>query len=60
MVPFNLEELKARGARYTKAILPLGKHVVDDRLLITGQNPARARGVGKAVAQALRETAPQA
>ncbi len=34
VVPFNLEEeLKARGARYTKALVPLGKHVVEDGLL---------------------------
>lgn len=55
IVPFNLEEeLKARGARYTKALLPFGKHVVEDGLLITGQNPASARGVGEAVARVLR------
>jgi putative intracellular protease/amidase len=60
VVPFNLEEeLKARGARYTKAIVPFGKHVVEDGLLITGQNPASARGVGEAVARALREPASQ-
>lgn len=61
IVPFNLEEeLKARGARYTKALLPFGKHVVEDGQLITGQNPASARGVGEAVARALREPAGQA
>jgi putative intracellular protease/amidase len=61
IVPFNLEgELKVRGARYTRALLPFGKHVVEDGRLITGQNPASARGVGEAVARALRETAPQA
>jgi len=60
VVPFNLEEeLKARGARYTKALVPFGKHVVEDGLLITGENPASARGVGEAVARALREAAPQ-
>lgn len=60
IVPFNLEEeLKTRGARYTKALLPLGKHVVEDGRLITGQNPASARGVGEAVARALREAATQ-
>ena len=60
VVPFNLEEeLKARGARYTKAMVPFGKHVVEDGLLITGQNPASARGVGEAVARALRESASQ-
>jgi putative intracellular protease/amidase len=60
IVPFNLEEeLKARGARYTRALLPFGKHIVEDGQLITGQNPASARGVGEAVARALRETAPR-
>lgn len=61
IVPFNLEEeLKARGARYTKALLPFGKHVVEDGPLITGQNPASARRVGEAVARALLQSAPQA
>jgi putative intracellular protease/amidase len=40
-------------------MVPLGKHVVEDGLLITGQNPASARGVGEAVARALREDARQ-
>ena len=61
IVPFNLEEeLKARGARYTKALLPFGRHVVEDGRLITGQNPASARGVGEAVARALRNSAADA
>jgi putative intracellular protease/amidase len=61
IVPFNLEEeLKARGARYSKAMLPFGKHVVEDGLLITGQNPASARGVGEAVARKLLHCAPKA
>jgi putative intracellular protease/amidase len=60
IVPFNLEEeLKARGARYSKAMLPFGKHVVEDGLLITGQNPASARGVGEAVVRAVRQSALQ-
>ena len=60
VVPFNLEdELKARGARYSKAAVPLAKHVVEDGQLITGQNPASARGVGEAVAKALRQGASQ-
>jgi putative intracellular protease/amidase len=60
VVPFNLEEeLKARGARYSKAAIPFGKHVVEDGRLITGQNPASARGVGEAVARALRQSARQ-
>jgi len=58
IVPFNLEEeLKARGARYTKAMLPFGRHVVKDGRLITGQNPASARGVGEAVASSLLQPA---
>lgn len=60
VVPFNLEEeLKSRGARFTKAMLPFGKHVVEDGLLITGENPASAHGVGEAVARALRQSEPQ-
>lgn len=60
VVPFNLEEeLKGRGARYTKALVPFGKHVVEDGLLITGQNPASARGVGEAVARRLRQSSLQ-
>ncbi|WP_419418411.1 type 1 glutamine amidotransferase domain-containing protein [Legionella sp. D16C41] len=49
-VPYNLEEeLKKRGAQYTKAMLPFQSHVVEDGLLITGQNPASAKKVGQAV-----------
>lgn len=47
-VPFLLEdELRARGARYEHAILPMTKHVVRDDNLITGQNPASAKGVAE-------------
>jgi putative intracellular protease/amidase len=60
-VPFNLEEeLQKRGAKYSKALMAFGSHVVEDALLITGQNPASANGVGKAVVKKLqqaRETA---
>lgn len=49
-VPFSLEEeLQKRGGRYSKAMLPFGSHVVEDGLLITGQNPKSAKDVGKAV-----------
>jgi len=49
-VPFSLEEeLQKRGAKYSKALLPFNSHVVEDGLLITGQNPGSASGVGKAV-----------
>lgn len=54
-VPYNLEdELKIRGAHYEKAWLTFASHVVTDGLLITGQNPASAAGVGKAVVKALK------
>lgn len=55
-VPFNLQQqLKDARARYTKALLPLGKQVVVDGLLITGQNPTSATGVGEAMVKALKK-----
>lgn len=57
-VPFNLEEeLQRRGAKYEKSTLPFVAHVVEDGLLITGQNPASAKGVGEAVLRKLKEEA---
>jgi putative intracellular protease/amidase len=54
-VPFSLEdELKKRGAKYSKATLPFAAHVVEDGRLITGQNPGSARAVGKAVVERLK------
>jgi len=39
-VPYNLEKtLKERGMIYSKAFFPMGKHIVVDGQLITGQNP---------------------
>jgi putative intracellular protease/amidase len=53
-IPYSLEEeLKKRGAAYRTALLPFASHVVEDGLLITGQNPASARGVGTAVVRRL-------
>ena len=60
-MPFLLEDrLKAiSGAKYVKADQPWGEKVVVDKTyqlggpLITGQNPASATGVGKALLQAL-------
>jgi putative intracellular protease/amidase len=55
VVPFSLEEeMKKRGAKYEKAILPYATHVVEDGQLITGQNPKSARGVAEAVLKRLR------
>ena len=54
-VPFNLEEeLKKRGANYSKAWMNSGERVVEDGLLITGQNPASAKAVGAAVVAKLQ------
>lgn len=64
-VPYSLEdELRARGAHYTTALLPFATHVVEDGPLITGQNPKSAAGVAKAVVRRLigeaqSERAPQ-
>lgn len=55
IVPFNMEEqLKQRGAKFSKSILPFAPHIVKDGRLITGQNPASAKGVGRAVVKALK------
>jgi putative intracellular protease/amidase len=56
-VPFSLEEeLKKRGGKYSKSLVPFKSHVVEDGLLITGQNPGSAHAVGQAVVEKLRET----
>ncbi|NVB80408.1 MAG: type 1 glutamine amidotransferase domain-containing protein [Kofleriaceae bacterium] len=56
-VPFSLEqELQKRGASYSKAAFPFARNVVVDGRLITGQNPASADGVGKAVVKQLLES----
>lgn len=55
-VPYNLEEeLQKRGAKYGKAWMAFSSHVVEDGLLITGQNPASAAGVGQAVVKKLKQ-----
>ncbi|KAF8320730.1 class I glutamine amidotransferase-like protein [Clavulina sp. PMI_390] len=57
-IPFLLEDrLIELGGRYTKAAEPWGAHVVVDGNLITGQNPASAKGVGEAIKTALEERA---
>ena len=50
LVPFDLEEaLLERGARFSRAPLPLGPHCVVDGSLVTGANPATARRAGRAL-----------
>ncbi len=55
-VPYNLEEeLQKRGATYGKAWMAFASHVVEDGLLITGQNPASAEAVGEVVVKKLQQ-----
>ncbi len=50
-VPFLLEdELKKRGALYSKAN-NFSLNVVDDQRVVTGQNPASARGVAQKIVE---------
>ena len=48
-VPFELEDaLKNRGGKYTSTT-PWQAHIVTDGRLVTGQNPASAKGVAESV-----------
>jgi putative intracellular protease/amidase len=54
VVPFPLEsELITRGAKFEKSGL-WQSHVTVDNRLVTGQNPASAKGVGEAVLKELK------
>jgi putative intracellular protease/amidase len=54
LVPYNAEaEMKRRGARYGKALIPFSSHVVTDGRLVTGQNPGSAKATARAVVAAL-------
>ncbi|KAI1786694.1 class I glutamine amidotransferase-like protein [Ganoderma leucocontextum] len=53
-VPFLVEDrIKELGGKYEKAAEPFDPKVVVDGMLITGQNPASAKGVAEAIDQAL-------
>lgn len=53
-VPFSLEdELRSHGGKYERGAVPFLPNVVTDGRLITGQNPASAKRVGKALAEML-------
>lgn len=55
VVPFMLEDqLKARGAKFEKTA-NWQSYVVTDQRLVTGQNPASAEAVGKAVLSELKK-----
>lgn len=53
-MPCNAEaEMKKRGARYEKALLPFVSKVVVDGRLVTGQNPFSAKATAKKVVELL-------
>jgi putative intracellular protease/amidase len=53
-VSYSLEdELKERGAHYSKSALPLGSHIVEDGVLITGQNHMSTKALANAVVKRL-------
>ncbi|CAB5278914.1 ThiJ/PfpI domain-containing protein [Burkholderia multivorans] len=53
-VPYNVEEeMKRRGARYEKALLPFTSNVVVEGHLVTGQNPQSAKATAEQVAALL-------
>ncbi|WP_410220720.1 type 1 glutamine amidotransferase domain-containing protein [Pedobacter sp.] len=55
-VPFNLEAaLKARGADYKKAFIPMTSKVLTDGKLITGQNPFSSKEMAKVVIEELKK-----
>ncbi|WP_028022395.1 type 1 glutamine amidotransferase domain-containing protein [Enterovibrio calviensis] len=53
-IPFLLEESLTRKAAKFSKIQPWGVHVIVDDRLVTGQNPASAHGVGKAMVALLK------
>lgn len=54
-MPYNAEEqMKRRGARYEKALLPFVPKVVVDGRLVTGQNPQSAKATALRMAELLR------
>jgi len=55
LVPYNAEEeMKKRGARYGKGLIPFAPHVVVDGRLVTGQNPGSAKATAKKVVSVLQ------
>lgn len=49
-VPYNAEaEMKRRGARYEKAVLPFLPHAIADGRLVTGQNPFSAKATAEKI-----------
>ncbi|KAJ5380545.1 intracellular protease/amidase [Penicillium cataractarum] len=56
LVPYNAEEeVKKRGAKYKKAVLPFVSYTVVDANLVTGQNPGSAKETAEKVVAALSQ-----
>ncbi|MCJ8298635.1 MAG: type 1 glutamine amidotransferase domain-containing protein [Pseudomonadales bacterium] len=53
-IPFLLEEALTRNSGSYHKVAPWGEHVIVDGRLITGQNPASAAAVAKAMIKALQ------
>lgn len=50
LMPYNAEaEMKRRGAKYRKALVPFVNHVVADGRLVSGQNPFSAKATAERV-----------
>lgn len=53
-MPYNAEQqMKDRGARYSKALLPFLSYTVTDGQLVTGQNPGSAKATARRVVDLL-------
>jgi putative intracellular protease/amidase len=60
-VPFLLEdEMKAHGADFHSAMLPMLSHLEHDGNLLTGQNPRSSEAIAKAIVAALAKAAAHA
>ncbi|ARU56124.1 DJ-1/PfpI family protease [Oleiphilus messinensis] len=55
-IPFLLEEAVTRTAGCYSKVNPWQQHVVTDGRIVTGQNPASARGVGIAMVELLKNS----
>ncbi len=56
LVPYNAEEeMKKRGATYTKGLIPFVSYVVVDGRLVTGQNPGSAKATARKVVAVLED-----
>ncbi|REL32111.1 type 1 glutamine amidotransferase domain-containing protein [Thalassotalea euphylliae] len=53
-IPFLLEESLARNAAQYRKVQPWGEFIVEDKRVITGQNPASAHAVGNALVNNLK------